>query len=388
MASEETFIETAHQRELIERANQLAGNFSQRAKLHDEEAAFPFANFADLKKEGFLKLTVPEEFGGRELSLYDFLLVQEVLAKGDGATALSLGWHLGIIMNARETQKWKVSLFEKICREIVTDEVLVNTAATEAQTGSPLRGGKPATTAVEKNGHWVIDGRKTFTSLAPILDYFIVTATVEETGNIQEFLIPRGAEGLSVINTWNSLGMRATRSDDLVLQKVKVPLNSIMTAEEGGKQGMSQGWLLHIPACYLGIAQAARNYAVEFAKTYQPSSLPHPIKEVPEVRRKTARMEADLLAARHVLYGTARKWDSMPAARDSMKSELALAKTFAVNAALNVVDNAMRIVGGLSLSKDTPLERLYRDVRAGLHNPPADDITYDLLANEAFSDKC
>jgi alkylation response protein AidB-like acyl-CoA dehydrogenase len=378
-------LRTERERNLYEQARELAAKFHERAAWHDEHGEFPFANFHDLKQAGFLSLTVPKQYGGEEISLYEFLLVQETIAQGDGATALSLGWHLGILLSLAVTKRWRPSVLERICREVVEKQILLNSAHSEKATGSPARGGKPETTAEFRDGRWVISGRKTFASLAPALDYFIISATIEATGEVGNFLVPKTAGGLTIEKTWNTLGMRATRSDDILLDNVEVEEEALVEILGTPKAGQpAQGWLLHIPACYLGIAIAARNEAIQFAKTYQPNSLPHPIAEVPEVQRKIAQMDIQLMNARHFMYAIADQWDRYPEKRAQMKEELATVKYIATNTAVDVVDLAMRIVGGQSLFADNPLQRYYRDVRAGLHNPPADDITVSIVAKRAL----
>ncbi|KZZ83122.1 MULTISPECIES: acyl-CoA dehydrogenase family protein [Bacillaceae] len=384
---ETQFIRNEAEKQLFIKAKNLSEKFFERAEKHDREATFPFDNFADLKNEGFLSLTIPESHGGQGISLYTFLLLQEKLAEGDAATALSAGWHLGLFLSLRETGKWDPALFKKITREVIDSGKLVNSAASEAKTGSPARGGKPETTAVKKGDRWLISGRKIFASLAPILDYFIVTATIAETGDIGEFLVPREAAGVRIEETWDTMGMRGTRSDDLILDEVVLDASALIANRSKPAKPMAQGWLLHIPACYLGIAIAARNEAVRFARNYHPNSLPHPIMEVPEVRRKVAEMDIKLLTARQLMYATAEKWDTKPDERSELQTELAAAKYTATNIAIEVVDLAMRIEGGQSLFRNKPLERFYRDVRAGLHNPPSDDITVKIMADRAFSEE-
>jgi alkylation response protein AidB-like acyl-CoA dehydrogenase len=151
------------------------------------------------------------------------------------------------------------------------------------------------------------------------------------------------------------------------------------------KKGAS-GWLLHIPACYLGIAQAAQTYAIDFAKNYSPNSIDGSIIELPNVQQKIGEMELELMRARHFLYSVAKQWDeSAEEKRNEMKPELGAVKHTVTNAAIKVVDIAMRVVGAQSLSQKNPLQRYYRDVRAGLHNPPMDDMTIQLLAASAIS---
>ncbi|MEB3751598.1 acyl-CoA dehydrogenase family protein [Geobacillus sp. FSL W8-0032] len=380
-------LRNERERKLYERARHLAERFASRAADYDERAEFPFADFADLQEAGFLSLTIPVEYGGQGASLYEWVLVQEVLAQGSGATALSFGWHASILMRLFLLRRWSESTLARLAEEVVQHHALINSAHSERATGSPARGGKPETTAVLRDGRFVLRGRKAFASLAPALDYVLISATIEDSGDVGEFLVPMGAKGIRIEPTWNTLGMRATRSDDLVLEDVEVGTDALVeTLGKPNETAPAQGWLLHVPACYLGIAIAARNEALRFAQTYQPNTLSRPIAATPEVQRKIADMEWRLVHARHFLYAVADLWDRYPEKRTEMKEELAAVKLVATNTALEVVDGAMRIVGGQSLFADSPLGRYYRDVRAGLHNPPADDLTLAWLAKRALSD--
>lgn len=380
-----TFETNETQKDLLEAAKHLSASFATRAENYDQQAMFPFENFDEIKKAGLLDATIPESYGGKGFGLYDFIVLQETIAQGDGPTALCLGWHLGIMMNASTYLAWPEDTFKKICTSIIQDKKTINSAHSEAGTGSPARGGLPGTSAKKTDaGEWVLNGRKTFTSLAPILDYFIVSATLEDTGEVGEFLLSRKMKGLSIRETWNSMSMRATRSDDLIMENVKIDSEGLLYIKKGTREPKPQGWLLHIPACYLGIAIAARNEAVQFAESYQPNSLPHPISQVPKVRERIGIMDIELTAARHFLYSVAKKWDDSPATRNELVEDLAAAKYIATNTALSVVDEAMRVVGAQSLHSNHPLQRHYRDVRAGLHNPPADDLTVEMMAKRAF----
>ncbi|AZN41456.1 acyl-CoA dehydrogenase family protein [Paenibacillus albus] len=364
---------------LVER---LAAQFAERAPRHDREGSFPFDNFADLREAGYLKLTVPRTFGGDEISLYEFVLLQERLAYGDGSTALAVGWHLGQVMHLRTTGKWPAATFEALCRSVVKNGTMINTFASEAASGSPSRGGRPETTAVAVDGGYRITGRKTFSTLSPILDRFVVSAYLPDEDCTADFLVHR-SEQVSIVETWDTIGMRATGSHDVVLDGAFADVDSRLTGkgtEDGG------GWLLHIPACYMGIALAARDYALAFARSYKPNSLDKPIATLPSVQQTIGEMEILLRTARTLLYTAADRWDKEPLERTEMKPELGLAKYTVTNNAIRIVDLAMRIVGGTSLSRTNPLERYYRDVRAGLHNPPMDSSVIQTLAASALNE--
>lgn len=380
------FIRNEEDERLVRLAQGLADEFSEKAKVYDDTREFPFDHYKKLVESGYTRLTVPKEYGGEEISLYQLMLVQETLAQGDQATTLGIGWHLGLLMELGLKREWKETIFQELCRAVIEEGAIINRAATEPQTGSPTRGGKPQTTARRTENGWILNGHKTFTTLAPIANPLIVNASIEGSDEVAGFMIPRDTEGVEIEATWNTLGMRATRSDDLHMINVLLPFDAKVDTIGGmPKVKLPPGHLLHIPACYLGIALAARRDVIHFAATYQPNSLPHPIKEVPHVQDKIAQIELALLQARTMLYHVAEVWDLSPEKRPEMGPILMAAKTTATNAAISVTDLAMRIVGGQSLFESLPFERYYRDVRAGLHNPPSDDITMRVLASKAFN---
>ncbi|UJL45459.1 acyl-CoA/acyl-ACP dehydrogenase [Virgibacillus sp. NKC19-16] len=373
--------------ERIKALEEKVNVFSERAKKHDEEATFPFDNFKDLKEIGYPALTVPQKYGGLGISLYELLTYQETIAKADGSTALSIGWHMGITKHMGENDIWEEEKYAAFAHDVVETGALLNNAASEPATGSPTRGGKPETVAKKSDSGWVINGRKTFTTMAPILDYFVVSASIDGTENVGNFLIKRERNGVSIDETWDSIAMRGSGSHDLLLGNVHVEDGDLVEYLTPGKK-RAAGWLLHIPTCYLGIARAAQEYAVDFAATYSPNSIEGTISELPNVKQKLGEMELLLMESEHFLYGVARKWDeSDEEARQAMKPELGAVKLSVVNKAVEVVDLAMRVAGARSLSRQNPLQRYYRDVRAGLHNPPMDDMTVMQLAGKSVAER-
>ncbi|MFC7750167.1 acyl-CoA dehydrogenase family protein [Paenibacillus thermoaerophilus] len=236
------------------------------------------------------------------------------------------------------------------------------------------------------DGSYRLNGRKTFTTLAPVLDYFIVTAVLDDAE--AEFLVPRETAGVSIDPTWRMAGMRGTASHDLVLDQAVVPEEALVYSAKKAYHQSPNPYLLHIPACYLGIALAARKEALKFAASYQPNSLDHPILYAPNVGQQLGQIELELSAARHYLYAVAARWDELRGRPEaaSLVPELASVKVFALQTALSVVDRAMRIVGAHGLARSHPLQRLYRDVRFGLHNPPMEDLVIARLGKRAVAE--
>ncbi|WP_181350308.1 acyl-CoA dehydrogenase family protein [Thalassobacillus sp. CUG 92003] len=377
------WVKTEDQQRLFSKAERLAEKAGEVAAQSDKEASFSFELLHEMKKEKYPSLTLPANYGGENISLYTFLLLQEKLAEGDGSAALSIGWHLGVVMELKDDQPWEDTDFVRLANEIKANQVIVNRAASEPATGSPTRGGIPETKAVRQGEGYVLNGRKTFTSMAEQLDYFIVSAYVEELDTVGWFLIHRDLSGVKVEKTWDTLGMRGTGSDDLVLENVKLPERDLVEMK-GSQKPSPKGWLLHIPACYLGIALAARNKAITFAQNFQPNSLNTTISEVSHIREKIGEMDLKLIEAHHFLYSVAQKWDEQPVKRTEMAGDLAAVKVSVTNKAQEIVDLAMRVAGGRGLSKQYQFEKYYRDVRAGLHNPPMDDAVLQILAGNAL----
>ncbi|MFB5190305.1 acyl-CoA dehydrogenase family protein [Alicyclobacillus fastidiosus] len=385
MYFDDYFVTSPEQRERLRITKELADAFAQRAAKYDEDGSFPHENIADLRKSGYVTWTVPKEYGGLEISLQELLLHQEQLARGDGSTALAIGWHVGMILNLRASHAFPDTIFQAICQSVMDTGALINSCASEPATGSPSRGGRPETTATQVDGGYRITGRKTFSTLSPALDWILVTAGIADSDEVGEFIV-RGQD-VRIVETWNTLGMRATGSHDIVLEDVFVPHSHVVTVKHPKERSLRNndggGWMLHIPACYLGVGLAARDFAMNFAATYQPNSLSHPIADVPHIEEKLGQMELKLLSARTLMYDLAARWDaSSEADRPRLRPRFGAAKTQATTAAYEVVDLAMRVVGARSLAKGLPLERYYRDVRAGLHNPPMDDIVFKMLAKE------
>lgn len=385
----------------IARSRELAARFAERAAEHDRAGTFPFENFADLVDAGFAALTVPRSHGGHEISLTDFLRCQEELAAGDGSTALAYNMHAIRFGSERESHTYPRRWFDELCRGAVEHGWFCNTAATEEGLGSPAGGGLPETTAVAVEGGWLLEGRKTFTTMAPLLHSFIVMATIppsepDAKADVANFMVYRDDPGFHVEETWDTLGMRSTGSHDIVLESVRLPADRLMTRRPWGtpdpRGGAGAAWFaLGVSATTIGVARAARDYAVAFARERTPNDT-RTIKDFPGVRARIARIDLLLHRSRTLVHDAASAWESRIQNPESKTDGLvpslrfAAAKVETMNACIEAVDLAMRVVGGVSLQKRRPIERYYRDVRAPLHNPPLEDRALEQLARAALDE--
>jgi alkylation response protein AidB-like acyl-CoA dehydrogenase len=265
---------------------------------------------------------------------------------------------------------------------------------TEEGLGSPAGGGIPETTAVAVEGGWLLNGRKTFTTMAPALRYFIVLAAIPqpegEPAALANFMVLNDDPGLTIEDSWDALGMRSTASHDIVLKDLRLPVGRLLNRRTAGasdaRGAAGLTWFaLGVSAVSIGVAQAARDYAVQFARERTPSSA-RTIKDYPGVRNRIARIDLLLQRSRALVHDAARAWESRETTGMKPFDRVAVAKVDTLNNTIEAVDLAMRVVGGVSLQKRRPIERYYRDVRAPLHNPPLEDRALEQLARSALDD--
>ena len=264
------FPRTERQAELIALADSLAGPFAARAESVDRDGSFPFQNFREMHEAGYLGLTIPRERGGLGATPLEYALAHERIGRACGSTALAANMHLSLIGRINETGMWPDEILDRVNEDIITNGALINSANSEPDLGSPSRGGMPTTTAQRTPRGWIINGRKRWASLAPALTYMLTLATIVDgdapprRGN---FLVPASSAGVHVDKTWDNLGMRGTASDDVVFTDVEVPLDALVPVDGSPVPGDGLGWsAFGGAAVFLGIGQAARDAAIQFAQ--------------------------------------------------------------------------------------------------------------------------
>ena len=382
------YPKTARQAEFTALAISLAGPIAARAEEVDRAGRFPFANFQELRDAGFLAITIPERFGGLGADPLEYALAIERIARACGSTALAANMHCTLIGKLGETGIWPEELYARVCRDVVEQGVLINSANSEPDLGSPSRGALPSTTAERSPTGWRINGRKRWASMAPALTYMLVLATVidgDRPPHRGNFLVPAATPGVAVEPTWDNLGMRGTASDDVRFTDVEVPLDALVQIDGSSVPGDGNGWsAFGGAAVFLGIAQAARDEAVRFAQTRRPNGMAGPIADLPTIQHRIARIELDLLQARTLLYATAEWWLARPEERDERSWRLAAAKNTVTNAAIRVTDEALRVAGSAGLAASSPLQRYFRDARTSIGQPPIEDVALTQIGRAAL----
>lgn len=362
-------------------AMRLSAEVATRADAADQEAKLPAEDVQALRDSGYLQLSVPREYGGMGLPLRDCVAAQLELAQGSASTAMVAGMHMHLFGNVSENRPWPESMFEWMCRDAVAGG-LYNTLASEPSLGSPSRGAFFATTATLDGDEWVVNGHKTWTTGGRHLTQMVVRLSLgEEPGAI---LIPGDAAGILWKDTWSdSLSLRASDSHDVYFENVRVPAGHLL---ERGKrdQNTPNAWFPMVMASvYLGAALAARSAVIRYALERVPTALGKPIATLPKIQRQIGEIDLMLQAARALLFEVASEWTGDERSR-GLFPRVAAAKHLVTETANQVTDKALQIAGGASLTRDLPLERHFRDTRAGLMQPPSGDAALELIGQGAI----
>jgi len=373
---------------LIDLAKTISREIEGTAAEHDQNGTFPTEHFDFMRNQGYLRASVPKEQGGEGHGLSDITLAQYEIGKGCGATAVSVGMHHMVIGSESEALAWPRKIRDRIFREVVKDGAIANNIASEPDLGSPKAGGRPAT-ILEKtdDGKWVLNGRKIWSTLSPVLTYAITLAAVEDgTGDIARLAVRMDSTGVSIDETWDSMSMRASGSHDILFSDVLVAEEAFVSRSNpstpSSRSPNGAAWFpLLLSAANLGIAHAARDYAVDFAVNRKPTGSAGTISKIPHVREQVARMESMMLVARRSLFSCAEDWEGNPKERKTLLPEVSITKVRCIETAIAVTDLAMRIVGGVGLERSRPLERYFRDVRSGIANPPIEARALEQLAS-------
>ncbi|MFN2540230.1 MAG: acyl-CoA dehydrogenase family protein [Mycobacteriales bacterium] len=359
-------------------AQGLAPAFAGRAEAHDREGSFPTADFADLRREGLLGLMAPTRLGGEGASFADYAEVAMALAEGSGATALLFNMHASVTGALALTD-------EDLARSLgvpdtffaARDEVLRGAvegrhyAVAMSGRGAGARLSAVTTEYAPVDGGWRICGTKSFCSGAGHADAYLVAARRGDA--ISQFLVPAG-DGVHVLATWDSLGMRATVSHDVELDVV-VPESALLGQVEGLAlllaQVMPQWLVASYAPVYVGVAQAAVNAAVLHVQERGLSRLPL-------VRSRLGRADAQVAAAREVVRLMAKAVTEAPGEPETNRW-VWRAKLLAGDTAYDVAGSLLEACGTSATRRGSALERIFRDARCGALQPATSDVCSDWL---------
>jgi len=331
------------------------------SKECDEKEEFPWKLWKDSCKQGFVGVFIDEAYGGQGYGYLENALIWEEFHKVDpGCAFAALGTTIGaetLLVNGSEEQK------ENFLPPLVKGKAIMAIMITEPQAGSDVAGIR---TRAEKSGnHWIINGTKTFSTNGSIADYAIVLCRTEESGErhrrFSTFIVDLKDDGVKRRKLTGKLGMRASDTAEISFDNVHVPEENLMGAQGRGFYHImdffnrSRTW---VAAQAVGAAQGALDFAINYSRERE--AFGSRIASFQAIQFKIAEMATKLEAARCLTYKASYMLD---------KGEInpvfsAMAKWYSAKIAVEVVDEALQIHGGIGYFSDHPISRFYRDVKA------------------------
>jgi alkylation response protein AidB-like acyl-CoA dehydrogenase len=382
------FRMSEQQERLRQKCLALAADFATRSARHDRDASHPVENYDRLRAEGFLALTIDPAFGGLGFDFLGHTLAYEALGQGCPATALAFNMHASVVMPVMQSPEVTPQVKQYVADLVVRQGRLIGGNFSEPGTTS-LIGERPLSVRARKvEGGYSISGRKMFASMLQAADYVLVmaypdTATNPSAGIL--LLVPRDAPGRSVNANWDTLGMRATRSDQLVLDDCRVADSAVLYCSDDTRQ-FRQSYLNWFwgsyTAVYLGLAVAAYNEIRLVVTARQPQGFSQSLAFHPDVRRHVASMSASLDAARLVTYRSAWLSDTQGPTQETIAA-LYRAKYLVGEAASSITRTALTLGGAHGIFKGSRLEQLFRDgALAEIQPPPSDFCLWNMGIHE------
>jgi alkylation response protein AidB-like acyl-CoA dehydrogenase len=354
----------------------LAADLAPMGAAHDRDASFPFDALARLQQEGLLGLTVARRLGGGEAGLARCVALVGTVAQGCPATALVLAMQLIQQRVISVNPYWPAALRDQVGRDAVERGALINALRVEPALGSPARGGLPETIVRRVPGGWSLSGRKIYSTGAPGLSWFMVFARTDEPEpRVGMVLVPADAPGVTIVETWDHLGLRASGSHDVVFDGTPVPDTHLVDMRSpagwSAKDPDQAAWsTMLVAALYTGVAIAARDWLVGFLRDRVPSNLGASLATLPRMQEAVGGIEALLTTNRRLTLSAATDFDQ---GRGPSTLECNLLKNVVAENAIAAVQQAVALTGNHGLSRANPLERHLRDVLcARIHTPQAD----------------
>ena len=347
---------------LSEAAQRMAAACARRADAVDRDETFVAEHYPAMKAAGLIDAAVPAELGGGGASLGELAEMLRILAHGCSSTALALSMHTHQV--AFPAWRWQHQpearpKVEPLLRRVAAERIVLLSSG-----GSDWIGGSGRAERVE--GGYRVTARKLFVSGAPAGDILMTSAIAAEPDGpvVLHFPCPMAAPEVQVLDTWHTLGMRATGSHDVVIDGLFVPDEKVALKRPAGR------WhpVFHILATvafpliyavYLGVAERARDVAVEIAKARPATD---------RTRWRAGQMETALTAARlahgHMIAAAERNQPSAASVNAVMTG-----RRLVEDNAIRTVEMALETAGGAGFYRKAELERLFRDIQAARYHP-------------------
>jgi len=352
---------------LTERAAAVGPLLAEHAARHDSEGSIVSESLQALRDAGLLAAAVPVELGGEGATISELTALQRELGHHCGSTALATAMHQHVVAFTAWRYRRGLPGAEQTLRKVADDGILI--VSTGGGDYSHPRG-----EAAKVDGGYRVSGHKRFASLSDagaVMSTMFVHDDPEQGRRVLNMAVPFASDGVTIGSNWDTLGMRGTASNDVVLEDVFVPEEKVLANRpygvvDGPLQVISSIAFTIISGAYLGVAEAAYDAAVEVAK--------HKADD-PLVQRQVGQMQQVLRVASWALDGALSAVGDDPAPSHETYLDVMAAKAEVARAGIEVCDIAMDVAGGPAYFRGSVVERAYRDMRAIKFHPLTPEAT-------------
>ncbi len=373
----------ADQESLVHVARELGqGPFRARAAMFDKDNRFPSENYDDLRTSGLLALTVPKGYGGIGADPATYVGVLTEIAKGCASTGLTFNMHCAIVDFL--TQIASPEQQRRYFSEIVGEGAIL--ASLTSEPASSFRDVFKVRTAIETDGDgYRLHGEKAWCSLSTAARYYFTWSRLSDSKDLTEgllnLMVPADREGVMVLDDWDTLGMRATASNSIAFEGVRIEAHEVIGAPGILLTKDLSFWSLGYTAVYTGIAEAAYDYCLAYAREILASSELGSPRTV-RFERQIGEMAMTLESARRATETLARMRGHLE--RSELTFLLNQAKYLATEAACTISQQGMRMLGGTGIKRSIPMQQYLRDAQAGPVMPPANDRCVETVGRIAL----
>jgi alkylation response protein AidB-like acyl-CoA dehydrogenase len=375
------FALTSDQTKLQDVCRGLARDFASRAGEHDRDASSPLDDYAALREAGLYNLVVPKEYGGWGGGFVDYVIAAEELAQGSASTALSFNMHCVALALLVYKSPLPAATRQRIADLANGGKLICGLVSEAGHTGLVYSTRACSTTARRTEDGYVLNGRKAFGTMAEASDYAAVFVRPEDSASPEAavpVLLPMSSPGIRIERVWDTLGMRATRSDTIVLEDCAVPRAAVIEellipSMPDFMRDNEASINLPYTAVYLGVGFGALREAIAAVTQRVPVGYRQPLAYLPDVRRRVGLMSAQLEAARRLLHFAAWLLDIDASPRETLTAFLK-AKYVVGDAVASVTRSALEIGGAHATFKGSAIERLFRDGATATIMQPHSDV--------------
>ena len=367
-------------------SDNMMARFAARGPGYDRENRFFSEDFEELRLVGYLLQAVPKELGGGGHSLADVARQQRRLGYHAAPTALAINMHLYWTGIAADLWRAGDKSLQWLLEEAAQGAIF---AAGHAEAGNDIPVLLSTTRAERVEGGYRFTGRKCFGSLSPVWTFLGIHG-MDTSGPVPKVVhafLPRSSPGFRIEKNWDVMGMRATRSDDTILEGAFVPDQYVARVVPAGAAGLDPfvlgifAWaLLGFGNIYYGLATRALHMTLESVKNKRVLALTRPMSYHAEVQHRVAEMGLAIDSIEPLLERVAIDWSEGVDHGATWPAKILSAKYHAVENSWRVVDLAMELAGGYGIFRKSGMEQIFRDARLGRIHPGNSMLTHELVA--------